>query len=138
MGTEHGRVALRMGERRDAERRAVADRAPEGRRGLDPRRMTRVRMKIDAEASAPCRGEARRQPERQLGRTVAADQEMGSAWRRDAEHAVAPALEQKAQIADRSRPRDGADDRQDGGIKFWTPGDRWRVDCGGVWIGRER
>ncbi|HEX7848398.1 MAG TPA: hypothetical protein VF485_01575 [Sphingomonas sp.] len=62
--TEHGSVTASMGKRHIAKRGAVADCAPEGRGGLNARRVSVVWMKINAEAAAPGRGKAGRQPER--------------------------------------------------------------------------
>ena len=131
-------MAVRMGEWRETNRRAMADRTPESRSCLDSGCVAHVRMKIDTEGAASGRREIGRQPERQFGCIPSADEHVGSARRRDADNALTPTLEQEAQIADRPCPWDRTNDRQDGRINLRTPGDRWRVDrdCVGIW--RER
>ncbi len=131
-------MAVRLSERRKAQRRTVANRPTKGCRDLHARSVPTVWMEVDAKAAPFRGGEAGWQPDGQLWRAVAADQKVRTSGRADTERAVAPALGQEAEIADRPRPWYGADDREDGYINLWGPGDDWRVGCGGIWIGRER
>ncbi|MDB5700532.1 MAG: hypothetical protein JWL66_731 [Sphingomonadales bacterium] len=95
-------------------------------------------MEIDPKWLARHRCKFGRDPEWQFRRAVSVDQERCSARCGDAHGAVAPGGWSVEDIADRSRPGHGADDRQGADVKRWQPGD-WRP-CGSgcVWIDCER